>query len=96
MRSVFNKNVFLPNEIAAGSVHVNNEHCQLDAHRVSFYVEQVLYIKCGLKSHTYKTKLIENTVVGPQAGIADWSTELLLDLSKIRYEVASHKKKKGV
>ena len=27
MSSVFNKNVFLPNEIAAGSVKVNNEHC---------------------------------------------------------------------
>jgi hypothetical protein len=39
MSSVFNKNVFLPNEMAQGHVRVNNEHCQLNAHRVSFFVE---------------------------------------------------------
>ena len=44
MSSVFNKNVFMPNEVAEGQVRINNEHCGLNAHRVSFYVEQVLRV----------------------------------------------------
>lgn len=96
MSSVFNKNVFLPNEIAEGSVRVNNERCQLNAHRVSFFVEQVLTQRIGHHSHTYRHRLVNQTVEGPHAGVADWSTNLHLELNKIRYEVAEFKKKKGV
>ena len=39
MWSVFEKNQFMPNEIAKGKVHVNNENCQIAASDVSFYVE---------------------------------------------------------
>ena len=96
MSSVFNKNVFLPNEIAAGTVNVNNEHCQLNAHRVSFYVEQVLTVHAGGRSHTYRNKLVEQRVEGPHAGVAEWHTDMSVDLSKIHYDVIGEKKKKGV
>lgn len=59
MSSVFNKNVFMPNEIAAGEIKINNEHCQLGVSRVSFYVEQVLTVRCGHHSHTYRNRLVE-------------------------------------
>ena len=58
MSSVFAKNVFLPNEIAEGHVKVNNENCQLNAHRVSFYVEQVLTVHAEGHSHTYRNRLV--------------------------------------
>jgi len=35
-------------------------------------------------------------VPGPNFGQKDFQTEMLLDLSRIRYEVAEYKKKKGV
>ena len=96
MSSVFNKNVFLPNEIAAGSVKVNNEHCQLNAHRVSFYVEQCMTVHAEGHSHTYRNKLVNQTVEGPHAGVAEWHHELAVNLANIKYEVVGMKKKKGV
>ena len=72
LSSVFAKNVFLPNEIAEGHVKVNNEQCQLNAHRVSFYVEQVMRVHAGGHSHTYRNRLVNQTVEGPHAGVADW------------------------
>lgn len=44
MSSVFNKNVFMPNELAEGKVVVDNSNCQLNVTRVNFFVEQVLHI----------------------------------------------------
>ena len=96
MSSVFEKNVFLPTDVARGHIKINNEHCQLNAHRVSFYVEQVLTVRAGHHSHTHRSRLVEQRVEGPHAGAADWQTEMVLDLTKIRYEVADMKKKKGV
>ena len=96
MSSVFEKNVFLPTEMARGAVKVNNEHCQVRATQVSFYVEQVLTVRCGHHSHTYRHRLVEQRMDGPDAGQADWATNMELDLSKIKYEVAETKKKKGV
>jgi len=59
MSSVFNKNVFLPNEIAEGFVKVDNSQCQIAAHRVSFYIEQRLTVHAEHHSHTYTNKLVE-------------------------------------
>ena len=95
MSSVFEKNVFLPNEQARGTIKINNEHCQLNAHRVSFYVEQVLTIHVGHHSHTHRHRLTEQRVEGPHARVADWHTALALDLSKIKYDVAATRMKKG-
>lgn len=39
--------------------------------------------------------VIKKTVDGPGAEEGDWKKELELDLDKIKYEVATHKKKKG-
>ena len=94
MSSVFEKNVFLPNELCRGTIKVNNEHCALNAHRVSFYVEQVLTVTAGHHSHTYRHKLTEQRVEGPHARVADWHTALALDLSTIRYTVNNVKKNK--
>jgi hypothetical protein len=40
--------------------------------------------------------LIERDVAGPEAGVGGWTTELMMNLAEIRYEVAANKKKKGV
>ena len=39
MHSEFEKNQFLPNELARGKVFVRNGACNIDVARVSFYVE---------------------------------------------------------
>jgi hypothetical protein len=40
MSSVFDKNIFLPNEIIRGWVEVDNSHCTINCTRVEFAVEQ--------------------------------------------------------
>lgn len=97
MSSVFNKNVFMPNEFAEGDIKINNEHCQLNVAHVRFYVEQRLTVRIGHHSHTYTNKLIERTADNPPAaGQADWSQHMALNLAEIKYEVQKEKKKKGV
>ena len=74
----YEKNIYLPNEIAKAMVHVDNTRCLLNCNRVRFFVEQVLTISgCGLfgagfgaHAHTYKNILTERYVVGPPAGQA--------------------------
>lgn len=95
MKSVFNKNVFMPNEHAEGKIKINNEECKLAVGAVQFFVEQRLTVTAENHSHVYSKKLVEKNVVGPAAGEGDWSTKLALDLSKIKYEVADTKMKKG-
>jgi hypothetical protein len=42
-------------------------------------------------------KLVKRDVAGPAAGVGNWQTELLLDLTQIKCEVVGeYKKKKGV
>ena len=96
MSSVFEKNQYLPTEVAKGFVRINNEHCQLNAHRVSFYVEQRLTVHIGHHSHTHVARLVNNTMEGPHAGAAHWEQEMMLNLGAIKYEVVKEKKKKGV
>ena len=96
MSSVFNKNVFLPNELAEGQIKINNELCNIAAHRVSFFVEQRLTVHADHYNHTHTHRLVERTVEGPGPNVADWQTQLSLNLAEIKYEVAKVKKKKGV
>ena len=104
MWSSFEKNIYTPQEIAKAMIHVDNTRCQLAVTRVKFFVEQRLTIRGrgGILfggAHVYNTtrKLVERDVAGPGAGVGNWQTELLLDLSQIRYEVVGeYKKKKGV
>ena len=84
-------------------IHVDNTRCQLAVTRCKFFVEQRLTIRGrgGFfgGNHVYTTvrKLVERDVAGPAAGVGNWQTELLLDLTQIRYEVVGEfKKKKGV
>ena len=53
-------------------------------------------MRIGHHSHTYRHRLVNNTVEGPAAGVANWATEMALNLGDIKYEVAGEKKKKGV
>ena len=86
----------MPNELARGKVHVNNENCQIAANRVSFYVEQRVSITADHHSHVHVTRLLNRTIEGPAAGQGDWSADMELNLAEIKYEVPKMKKKKGV
>ena len=39
-----------------------------------------------------KEDLVEQNVHGPGAGVGDWKREMIVDLSKIHYEVTSEQK----
>ena len=41
-----------------------------------------------------KDDLVEQNIHGPGAGVGDWKREMIVDLSKIHYEVASEQKDK--
>lgn len=94
MSSVFEKNVFMPNEHVRGSVKVDNANCQIDCTNVHFAVEQRFKMKAEGHSYSKKTDLEEKNVEGPKAGEGDWHKELDLDLSKIKYEVQENVKDK--
>ena len=95
VKTVFDKNQFLPNEVARGSVCVDNEHSQLNIKEVCFYFMQICTIKCGGHRHTIAKPLIEKSVEGPKAGVANWTHEMTIELDKIAYQVTKEKKKKG-
>jgi len=87
MSSVFEKNVFLPNEVVRGQVKVDNSHCQIDCTSVVFAVEQRLAMHAEHHSWSRKTNLVDKHEEGPHAGVGDWHKEMVVDLSKIHYEV---------
>lgn len=65
---------------------------------MKFFVEQRVTIRgVGPFANTWSTtnKLIERATPGPAAGQEAFTTELLMNLAEIRYEVAANKKKKG-
>lgn len=96
MGSTFSKNIFVPNERVDGIISINNNECQLAVKTVRFFVEQVLHLRIGHHSHTVRRKLVEQTCPGPNEGQGGWTTNMHVDLDKIRYEVKDTKKKKGV
>lgn len=98
MWTTFEKNIYTPQETARAMIHVDNSRCTLPVTRCKFFVEQRMTIR-GVgpfaHNHTFATKLIQRDVAGPAAGVGGWTTELLMNLAEIRYEVAANKKKKG-
>lgn len=94
MESVFEKNIFMPNEHVRGFVKVDNSNCQVDCTNVHFAVEQ--HFKLNAEGHSYHKKhdLEDKNAVGPHAGEGDWQKEMVLDLSKIKYEVTDSVKDK--
>jgi len=84
MWSAFEKNIYTPQEIAKAMIHVDNSRCQLAVTRCKFFIEQRMTIRSrGIFNHVYNTtrRLVERDVPGPGAGVGNWQTELLLDLS---------------
>jgi hypothetical protein len=96
MYSEFEKNVFLPNEIVKGYVHVDNDRCQIACTNVHFAAEMRMTLRNGIHHYPVNRDLVQQNVVGPAAGEAGWKREMQIDLSKIHYEVTtSVKSKKG-
>jgi len=71
---------------------------------VRFFVEQRLTIKArrggiGEGWHQYSTsrQLVTKEMPGPAAGVGGWQSEMMLDLSQIRYDAPGpFKYKRGV
>ena len=91
----FAKNVFTPDETAEGDLKIDNSNCKVKVTEVKFSIEQVLKQRVGDHTHTETRTIIKKEMDGPAANEGDWKKELGLDLSKIKYEVATEKKKKG-
>jgi len=103
MSSEFEKNIFVPNEIIKGYVHVDNSNCTINCTRVEFAVQQRFRMNIANKTvfgegmhHAYSINkdLVEQNLTGPNAGEADWKREMQCDLSKIHYEVQATRKDK--
>ena len=103
MGSEFEKNVFMPNEIVKGYVHVDNTHCAIACTHVRFAVERrfrmtihghSIFGEGPAHSYTDHDNLVSQNLTGPAAGEADWKREMTCDLNKIHYEVQADKKNK--
>ena len=95
MSAEFNKNVFTPQENAEGEIKIDNSECGVGVSKVSFSIEQVIKQKIGGHKNTEVKTIIHREIDGPDANEGDFKKEMELDLSKIKYEVADEKKKKG-
>jgi len=95
MKCEFAKNVYTPDEEAEGEVKIDNSDCKLAVTKVTFSIVQVLKQKIGHHKHHEEKTIIKKEKEGPKPGEGDWKKSMELDLSKIKYEVASEKKKKG-
>ena len=87
--------MFTPDEDAEGDLKIDNSNCKIKVKEVKFAVEQVLRQKIGRHTHVERRTIIKKEVSGPDANEGDWKKTMKLDLSKIKYEVATTKKKKG-
>ena len=81
MWSEFEKNIFLPNEIVRGFVHVDNEHCAIACKEVKFAIEQRMQFDIHGHHHTITKHMIERNEAGPGPGEKDWKSEMHVDLS---------------
>ena len=95
LEAKFNKNVFTPAEDAEGDLMIDNSNCKVKVKEVKFAIEQVLKQKVGHHTHTERKTIIKKEISGPDANEGNWTKKMKLDLSKIKYDVASEKKKKG-
>ena len=96
MKVEFAKNVYTPDEEAEGEIKIDNENCKLAVTKVTFSIVQRLQQHIGHHRHVEEKTIISKEKEGPAAGEADWKKGMELDLSKIKYDVAGTKKKKGV
>lgn len=70
--TLFEKNIYTPNEVAIAHVDINNEECKTDIHSVSFYLMQKVWACTIEDGRTYnfnfKQKLCKHKIRGPKAG----------------------------
>ncbi len=76
-------------------VYMDNSQCQIDVKKISFKVKQTMVLDAGLHKHIVNDTLVQDQTSGPAARVKDFKTELVLDLSKIKFDVPHFKKKKG-
>ena len=95
LEAEFSKNVFEPSETATGDLKIDNSNCKVKVKEVKFHIEQVLKQKVGHHTHVETRTIIDKEMDGPDANEGGWKKTMELDLSKIKYEVATEKKKKG-
>ena len=91
----FSKNVFTPAEKAEGDLKIDNSNCKVKVKEVKMAIVQVLKQKVGHHTHTENRTILKKDISGPDAGDGDWKETMELDLSKIKYDVKTEKKKKG-
>ena len=99
MWSSFEKNIFTPVDCAKAIIHVDNSKCTLNVTQVKFFIEQRLTVRdsgFGAHSYTRTRTLVERSMVGPNFGQGGWTTEMIMDLGAIRFDVPEFKKKHGV
>lgn len=77
-------------------VYMDNSQCQIDVKKISFKVKQTMVLDAGLHKHIVNDTLVQDQTSGPAARVKDFKTELVLDLSKIKFDVPHFKKKKGL
>lgn len=74
---------------------MDNSNCKIAVSKVTFAIVQKTKQKIGKHHHVEEHSIISKSIEGPAAGQEDWKEDMKLDLDKIKYEVATMKKKKG-
>ena len=77
-------------------MEIDNSQCNLAINSVKISVRQELKQKIGKRRHEDVNIIIDNEIKGPAAQQGDFKETIAVDLSKIRYEVATERKKHGV
>lgn len=90
---VFDKNVFAPNERCVAETMIDNDHCNLAINSVRLAVEQDLEIECGNHRFRQTFNLTDKHEIGVGAH-EKGNRNLDLNLSTIKYDVVSQRKKK--
>jgi hypothetical protein len=96
MKTVFEKNVFMPHELLRAQVNVDNSDCKLDCVEVEMdiYLDMKMNIGHHHYSHKESLKGAHDKKKGPKAGEKDWQKEMVVDLSHIKYDAIKDKKAK--
>ena len=69
VKAVFEKNQYLPNQVARGSICVDNEHSQLNIKKVSFYLMQKFVLCIDGHFYTISKPLLKKSIEGPKSGV---------------------------
>jgi hypothetical protein len=95
LSSVFDKNIFLPNEVIKGFVAVDNSRCTINCTRVEFALEQRFQMIIANRGffggegapHGFNLRIrhLNQSLTGPNARQSGWKENMSVDLSEIQY-----------